>query len=89
MRDIKSSVYDDKKNKRTQAMTTVFQSTHADGSPLMLPFPYGPRREDNVPISNNVWWLAKGEELCLLEECKGCSQTLSWCLVQVQVAGQQ
>src|SRR6267378_4247544 len=45
-------------------MTTVFQSTHVDGSPLMLPFPFGPQREDNVPVSlkNNVWWLAKGEE---------------------------
>jgi len=45
-------------------MSMAFQSTNADGSPLVLPFVYGPRSEDNVPLSlrQNVWWLLKGED---------------------------
>src|SRR6267378_8378312 len=45
-------------------MSMAFQSTNADGSPLVLSFVYGPRSEDNVPLSlrQNVWWLLKGED---------------------------
>src|SRR6266404_3719548 len=45
-------------------MLTMFQSTHVDGTPLLLPFSFSPQAADTVPgcLMVNVWWLEKGQE---------------------------